>query len=131
MCRTVVNVTGDGAVSSIIAASENELEQGLRFPRTYFRFAAILLALFCSENGELRFAQDEACCVHLNYSIEKVLRLIGESPKRLQIRSRSERIAFIELAYSKDEECMACLLEWGKRLEFAAAKKDRSQLLCC
>ncbi|MDE0978759.1 MAG: dicarboxylate/amino acid:cation symporter, partial [Flavobacteriales bacterium] len=27
MCRTVVNVTGDGAVSSIIAASENELEQ--------------------------------------------------------------------------------------------------------
>ncbi len=27
MCRTVVNVTGDGAVSSIIAASENELER--------------------------------------------------------------------------------------------------------
>jgi Na+/H+-dicarboxylate symporter len=27
MCRTVVNVTGDGAVSSIIAASENELEK--------------------------------------------------------------------------------------------------------
>ena len=26
MCRTVVNVTGDGAVSSIIAASENELQ---------------------------------------------------------------------------------------------------------
>jgi Na+/H+-dicarboxylate symporter len=26
MCRTVVNVTGDGAVSSMIAASENELQ---------------------------------------------------------------------------------------------------------
>jgi len=25
MCRTVVNVTGDGAVSSMIAASEGEL----------------------------------------------------------------------------------------------------------
>jgi Na+/H+-dicarboxylate symporter len=26
MCRTVVNVTGDGAVSALIAASEDELE---------------------------------------------------------------------------------------------------------
>ena len=27
MCRTVVNVTGDGTVSTLVAASEGELEQ--------------------------------------------------------------------------------------------------------
>lgn len=62
--------------------------------------------------------QDDSC---LDYSNEKVVRLL-EKAKNSSKYDRAERIAFIELAYSKDEECMACLLEWGK-LEFAAAKK--------
>ena len=62
--------------------------------------------------------QDDSC---LDYSNEKVVRLL-EKAQNSSKYDRAERIAFIELAYSKDEECMACLLEWGK-LEFAAAKK--------
>ncbi len=92
--------------------------KGLKI-RKHFRIAAILLSLFFSEKEVL--AQDEACVAFEN---EKVLKLIEKS-RNASKYDRSERIAFIEQAYNKDEECLACLLEWG-RLEFAAAKKTGS-----
>ena len=66
-------------------------------------------------------AQDESC---LDYGNEKVLRLIEKGQNSAKY-DRTERIAFIEQAYGKDDECMLCLFEWGK-LEFAAAKKTGS-----
>lgn len=36
---------------------------------------------------------------------------------------RAERVAFLEEAFERDEECMACLFEWG-RLEFNAIKRS-------
>ena len=37
---------------------------------------------------------------------------------------RSERVEFLEEAYDLDEQCMACLFEWG-RLEFNAIKRSK------
>jgi tetratricopeptide (TPR) repeat protein len=37
---------------------------------------------------------------------------------------RSERVAFFEEAFDRDDQCMACLYEWG-RLEFNAIKRSQ------
>ena len=37
---------------------------------------------------------------------------------------RSERVAFFEEAFERDDQCMACLYEWG-RLEFNAIKRSQ------
>jgi outer membrane protein OmpA-like peptidoglycan-associated protein/tetratricopeptide (TPR) repeat protein len=37
---------------------------------------------------------------------------------------RTERVAFLEEAFDRDDQCMACLFEWG-RLEFNSIKRSR------
>ena len=37
---------------------------------------------------------------------------------------RAERVAFLEEAFDRDDQCMACLFEWG-RLEFNSIKRSR------
>ena len=37
---------------------------------------------------------------------------------------RAERVAFFEEAFDRDDQCMACLFEWG-RLEFNSIKRSR------
>jgi outer membrane protein OmpA-like peptidoglycan-associated protein/uncharacterized protein (UPF0332 family) len=89
--------------------------KSIRTARCIARFFLLMLGV---QNAT---AQDDTC---LDSQNDKVLRLI-EKAQNASKYDRSERIAFIEQAYSKDEECMQCLLEWGK-LEFAAAKKTGS-----
>lgn len=97
------------------------LKMNLRRRKYDLIFRLLGLTFLLIITGTTGFAQDDPCETLPN---EKVQRLI-EKARNSSKYNRAERIAFIEQAYEKDDECFICLLEWG-RLEFAVAKKTGS-----
>lgn len=66
------------------------------------------------------FDEDDPCHQILNGKIAKLL----ERGKNGSKYERSERIAFLQEGYDREENCMECLYEWG-RLEFNEIKRSR------
>jgi outer membrane protein OmpA-like peptidoglycan-associated protein/tetratricopeptide (TPR) repeat protein len=66
------------------------------------------------------FYEDDPCHQILNGRIVKLL----EKGKNGSKYERSERIAFLQEGYDREENCMECLYEWG-RLEFNEIKRSR------
>ena len=90
-------------------------ELGLQMKSQHLFWLAFLPLLLLAEPT---YSQEDEC---LDFTIEKAGKLLekGENGGKYD---REERIEFLQQAWDKDDECMACLLRWGS-LEFREIKR--------
>ncbi|MBO74506.1 MAG: hypothetical protein CMD33_04450 [Flavobacteriales bacterium] len=83
----------------------------------------LLLALLfaTAPKASAQWDEEEEACSSMLQS--KTLKLYEKGINGSKY-DRSERVAFLEEAHERDDQCMACLFEWG-RLEFNAIKRSR------
>ena len=86
--------------------------------RTYL-LLALLIALPFVASAQWD-DEEEACSAVLE---GKALKLYEKGINGSKY-DRAERVAFLEEAFDRDDQCMACLFEWG-RLEFNSIKRSR------
>ena len=85
-----------------------------------FFVCALLMGTAPLVHGQWDEEEEELC----NSPIEsKALKLFEKGLDGAKY-DRSERVAFFEAAYERDERCMGCLFEWG-RLEFNSIKRSQ------
>ena len=91
-------------------------------PRTTLSF---LLALLLTVQVHAQWEEDDEACGSLPEG--KALKLLEKGQNGSKY-DRAQRVAFLEEAFDRDDNCMLCLFEWGK-LEFNAIKRSQGSFM--